>query len=120
WIVEAFHEVLGSDLQQTAVLLAANNQAPEVTLVARPGQTDAGEMTALGAVPGLLSPYAFRLPFGDPGRLDPVREGRAGVQDEGSQLIALALARAPLRGQDEWWLDLCAGPGGKAALLAAL
>jgi 16S rRNA (cytosine967-C5)-methyltransferase len=42
------------------------------------------------------------------------------VQDEGSQLVALALAEAPLEGRDERWLDLCAGPGGKAALLAAL
>jgi 16S rRNA (cytosine967-C5)-methyltransferase len=49
-----------------------------------------------------------------------VREGRAGVQDEGSQLVALALAGAPLEGPDTKWLDGCAGPGGKAALLAAL
>jgi 16S rRNA (cytosine967-C5)-methyltransferase len=49
-----------------------------------------------------------------------IRERRAGVQDEGSQLCALALAEAVLDGRDEQWLDLCAGPGGKAALLAAL
>ena len=49
-----------------------------------------------------------------------VAEGRAGVQDEGSQLVALALASAPIEGADVRWLDLCAGPGGKAALLAAL
>jgi 16S rRNA (cytosine967-C5)-methyltransferase len=49
-----------------------------------------------------------------------VADGRAGVQDEGSQLVALALASAPLEGRDLRWLDLCAGPGGKAALLAAL
>jgi 16S rRNA (cytosine967-C5)-methyltransferase len=52
--------------------------------------------------------------------VEAVREGRAGVQDEGSQLVALALANAPLDGPDEKWLDGCAGPGGKAALLAAL
>ena len=46
--------------------------------------------------------------------------GRAGVQDEGSQLVATALATAPLDGYDTKWLDLCAGPGGKSALLAAL
>jgi 16S rRNA (cytosine967-C5)-methyltransferase len=49
-----------------------------------------------------------------------VREGRAGVQDEGSQLVALALAAAPIEGSDGRWLDMCAGPGGKAALLAGL
>ena len=59
------------------------------------------------------------LPGGDPGRIAAVREGRAGVEDEGSQLAALILAEAPLQGRDEHWLDLCAGPGGKAALLGA-
>jgi 16S rRNA (cytosine967-C5)-methyltransferase len=53
-----------------------------------------------------------------------VREGRAAVQDEGSQLVALALAAVPVESDDrvgaEQWLDLCAGPGGKAGLLAAL
>jgi 16S rRNA (cytosine967-C5)-methyltransferase len=49
-----------------------------------------------------------------------VLEGRAGVQDEGSQIVALALARASVPGADTRWLDLCAGPGGKTALLAAL
>jgi 16S rRNA (cytosine967-C5)-methyltransferase len=61
-----------------------------------------------------------RLSAGDPGGLAAVRDHRAGVQDEGSQLCALALANAPLTGRDERWLDLCAGPGGKAALLAAV
>jgi 16S rRNA (cytosine967-C5)-methyltransferase len=48
-----------------------------------------------------------------------VREGRVRVQDEGSQLAALALSRARPILAGERWLDLCAGPGGKAALLAA-
>jgi 16S rRNA (cytosine967-C5)-methyltransferase len=34
--------------------------------------------------------------------------------------VALALARADVDGRDEVWLDMCAGPGGKSALLAAL
>ncbi|MQA64049.1 MAG: hypothetical protein GEU86_21885, partial [Actinophytocola sp.] len=44
----------------------------------------------------------------------------AAVQDEGSQLCARALAEAKLDGTDARWLDQCAGPGGKAALLGAL
>jgi 16S rRNA (cytosine967-C5)-methyltransferase len=47
-----------------------------------------------------------------------VREGRAGVQDEGSQLVAWALTR--VKAPPGPWLDLCAGPGGKTALLAGL
>jgi 16S rRNA (cytosine967-C5)-methyltransferase len=57
---------------------------------------------------------------GDPSGVPAVHEGRAGVQDEGSQLVAAALAAVPLDGRDTRWLDGCAGPGGKAALLAAL
>ena len=49
-----------------------------------------------------------------------MREGRAGVQDEGIQLVALALATRRWTARDGRWLDLCAGPGGKAALLGAL
>jgi 16S rRNA (cytosine967-C5)-methyltransferase len=48
-----------------------------------------------------------------------VRESRARVQDEGSQLVTLALTGVEVDGDRGRWLDLCAGPGGKAALLAA-
>jgi 16S rRNA (cytosine967-C5)-methyltransferase len=57
---------------------------------------------------------------GDPASIPAVTQARAGVQDEGSQLVALALSRAEVAGRDEHWLDLCAGPGGKAAVLGAL
>jgi 16S rRNA (cytosine967-C5)-methyltransferase len=106
--------------RELAELLAADNEPPTVTLVARPGLSTPEELsTAEGAHPGRWSPYAV-VASGDPGALAAVREGRAGVQDEGSQLVAAALAAAPLEGRDERWLDLCAGPGGKAALLGAL
>lgn len=78
------------------------------------------ELVAAGAEPTRWSPYGAALPGSDPGDVAAVREGRAGVQDEGSQLVTLALATAELSGPDERWLDLCAGPGGKAALLAGL
>jgi 16S rRNA (cytosine967-C5)-methyltransferase len=68
--------------------------------------------------PGRWSPYAVHLTKGDPGAIDAVRNGRAGVQDEGSQLAALALVAADVAGPERRWLDTCAGPGGKAALLA--
>jgi 16S rRNA (cytosine967-C5)-methyltransferase len=64
------------------------------------------------------SPYGFRLAGGDPAPL--VASGRAAVQDEASQLAALALTRIGIPGEDKLWLDLCAGPGGKARLLGDL
>ena len=121
WVVEAFRDALGGDLAETETALAADNERPVVTLVARPGKADLAELFALGAQPGRWSPVAAVLESGgSPSALPPVRENRAGVQDEGSQLVTLALAAAPIEGRDERWLDMCAGPGGKAALLGAL
>lgn len=121
WVVEAFRDALGGDLTDTEAALVADNERPVVTLVVRPGKADVEELVALGARPGRWSPVAAVLDSGGaPSSLSPVRENRAGVQDEGSQLVALALAAAPVEGRDERWLDMCAGPGGKAALLGAL
>jgi 16S rRNA (cytosine967-C5)-methyltransferase len=69
-----------------------------------------------GAVPTLLSPWGIRLPPNS--RVDdhPTYEsGLVEVQDEGSQLIALACEPMP----GEQIIDLCAGAGGKALALAA-
>ncbi|HET9383206.1 MAG TPA: transcription antitermination factor NusB [Streptomyces sp.] len=122
WVVSALWDSLGGGRSGIEDLLRADNERPEVTLVARPGRATAGELLGEdAAVPGRWSPYAVRLAEGgEPGAIAAVRDGRAGVQDEGSQLVALAVANAPLEGDDKRWLDGCAGPGGKAALLGAL
>lgn len=121
WIVRAFAEALGGDLDETEKLLAEDNERPIVHLCARPGRIDTIDLAdQSGGAPGAFSPYAVYLPGGSPGDLDAITSRRAHVQDEGSQLVALALADAPLDGRDERWLDLCAGPGGKAGLLGAV
>ncbi|GAA1417568.1 transcription antitermination factor NusB [Streptomyces thermospinosisporus] len=122
WVVSALWDSLGGGRDGIEQLLRADNERPEVTLVARPGRATTEELLAEEAAqPGRWSPYAVRLTEGgEPGAVPAVAEGRAGVQDEGSQLVALALAGAPVEGRDRLWLDGCAGPGGKAALLGAL
>jgi 16S rRNA (cytosine967-C5)-methyltransferase len=121
WIVSALWDALGGGRAGIEDLLEADNERPEVTLVARPGRATTEELTDEDTLPGRWSPYAVRMAEGgEPGAIEAVKEGRAGVQDEGSQLVAIALADAPLEGRDERWLDGCAGPGGKAALLGAL
>lgn len=82
--------------------------------------TAADLASAVDGSVGRFSPYAVYLPAGDPAQLAAVRGGQALVQDEGSQLVARALALAPVADDGGRWLDLCAGPGGKTALLGAL
>ena len=127
WIVEALEESLeasGRSRDDVESVLAAHNAPAKVALVARAISPEAlakrVEAAKMEAFPGYLMPNAVLLGRGDPHRLYPVRDGLAGVQDEGSQLIAAMFASAPIEGKDELWLDMCAGPGGKTATLAAI
>jgi 16S rRNA (cytosine967-C5)-methyltransferase len=115
WVVEELRRALGD--AELAALLAADNEPPRVTLVARPGRVLRAE---LPGEPTPYSPYGAVLEAGNPAAVPAVAEGRAGVQDEGSQLVAVTAAGASVDGPDRRWLDLCAGPGGKSALLAGL
>jgi 16S rRNA (cytosine967-C5)-methyltransferase len=110
WVVAAVRASLGAD---PSPVLAADNRAPAVSLVALPGLAEPDGT-------GTYSPYAQSLYGGNPVEAPGVRDGIVRVQDEGSQLAALALAAARPIVAGERWLDLCAGPGGKAALLAAI
>ena len=137
WIVEAFRDALGeAGAAELEEALAAGNLRPDVILAVTPGrdasQEDASQEDASqedgsqdpapiaspDATPTRWSPYGLRLAGGDPSPF--VASGRAAVQDEASQLAALALTRTGVPGRDELWLDLCAGPGGKARLLGGL
>ncbi len=122
WVAQAFVDALGARAGQLPELLASDDERPVVHLVARPGVLTAEQLAAqTGGTVGRYSPYAVYLPGGDPGELTAVREGAALVQDEGSQLVARALTLAEVDGVDGGrWLDLCSGPGGKTALIAAL
>ncbi len=124
WIVQEFAAALHGNLTEAGEALRADDERPEVHLVARPGRItreallDEVQAAGLGGAPGPWTPWSVRLQGGDPSLLPAVRDGRAAVQDEGSQLAA-ALVAALLPSGPARVLDLCAGPGGKAALIAA-
>jgi 16S rRNA (cytosine967-C5)-methyltransferase len=115
----------GAAVTELQAALAAGNDRPRVTMATFPSGPHREDIMPPGAAPGRWSPYAFTLESGDPAAL--VASGAAVVQDEGSQLAAIALSRAPVAprrdgggGEAELWLDLCAGPGGKSRLLRGL
>ncbi len=117
WVIRAFRRALDAEdrAEELTELLAADNLSPRVVMAALPGLAEVpteAESTS-------FSPIGFRLGGGDPGPLIARSGGRVRVQDEGSQLAALALTRAQPVRPGERWLDLCAGPGGKTAVLAA-
>lgn len=118
WIVRALTQALkghGRDAAELEALLEADNAPAKVSVSALPGLID---RSALPGHPTKYSPIGATLETAVPKDVDAVATGKARVQDEGSALVALALAHAEAPAGT--WADLCAGPGGKAAVLAAV
>jgi len=116
WIVSAYFDLL-RNYDEVEALLSANNTVATPTIVWWPGRSSAQEFIELGATATKYSEHGFKFD-GTPASLEAVRHRRAGIQDEGSQLVAEIFAKVAADSDD--WLDLCAGPGGKAALLSSL
>ena len=132
WVLRALRDALRSEGREAELeeLLAADNASPRVNLALLEGAGITAEELAL------VEPQSFEatgpavlgleLTGGDPGRAISGASERAAiptgllrVQDQGSQLAALALVRATPVAPGERWLDLCAGPGGKTAILGS-
>ena len=120
WILQAFKSALASRglEKQLEELLASNNIAPKVSLAALPGFCSPNDFDFEHQEQN-ASPIGVEI-SGNPANIELVNKGFARVQDQGSQLVTLALIDAPIQVADDAWLDMCAGPGGKAAILAAV
>ena len=115
WIVSAYFDLL-KDWKEVEQALAINNEAAVPTLVSWPGLSSIEDLKGIGGEPTTYSPYGAHWK-GNPGALDLIKSRKIGVQDEGSQLVASIFASASA---GKSWLDMCAGPGGKAALLSSI
>lgn len=132
WVIRALRDALRSEGRESELdeLLASDNDAPRVNLALLTGSgLSADELEAVDPDAFEVTGYSsigLELSGGDPARAIRAAEDTAGVpegmlrvQDQGSQLAALALARVKPAAPGERWLDLCAGPGGKTAVLGA-
>ena len=115
WIVSAYYDLLKS-WPDVELALKINNEAATPTLVSWPGLSNQQDLIDIGAEPTEFSSFGAHWK-GNPGALDLIKVRKIGVQDEGSQLVAEVFAKAAGGAK---WLDLCAGPGGKAALLSSI
>jgi 16S rRNA (cytosine967-C5)-methyltransferase len=115
WIVSSYFDLL-KNWDEVEAALKINNEPAIPTLVSWPGFSTVKDLIELGAFPTQYSPYGAHWK-GNPGALDLIKSRKAGVQDEGSQLVAEIFSQAA---HGSSWLDMCAGPGGKAALLSSI
>jgi 16S rRNA (cytosine967-C5)-methyltransferase len=120
WIVKSLRAALESRGLGESIegLLVADNTAAKVSVAALPGFANVEELSDIGTR-GSASPIGMELRV-PPSRVPQIQAGHVRVQDQGSQLAVLALLAAEITIDDTKWLDLCAGPGGKAALLSAV
>lgn len=106
WIIDALAASRELDKAGPVVdLLVRNNQSPTPQMVALPPAK-----VPEGAKKLELSEFGFES-------TEAVDLESYRYQDQGSQLVTQIAAKATKDGN---WLDMCAGPGGKACLLAAL
>jgi 16S rRNA (cytosine967-C5)-methyltransferase len=115
WIVSAYYDLL-KNWSEVESALRINNEAATPTLVSWPGFSTQQDLIEIGGEATDFSPYGAHWK-GNPGALDLIKARKIGVQDEGSQLVAEVFAKVAAGAS---WLDLCAGPGGKAALLSSI
>lgn len=115
WIISSYFDLL-KDWTEVELALRINNEPATPTLVSWPGFSTVADLIDVGGFPTDFSPYGAHWK-GNPGSLDLIKSRKAGVQDEGSQLVAEIFSKVA-KGVN--WLDMCAGPGGKAALLSSI
>jgi 16S rRNA (cytosine967-C5)-methyltransferase len=111
WLVERWIQQFGFEAAQKVCIY--DQRIPETAInVSDPAIADELRNQHIQLSPGHLLTSAYRVVAGDLTAARPFRDGRAMIQDEGSQLVSL------LVGHGLRILDCCAAPGGKTRTLA--
>ena len=119
WAVAELRHIIGDEAENAAEAIA---ERASLCLRVNTCRTSLEELTrALGAaghelVPASIDRECLTLPSGDPARLPGFEEGWFAVQDQASTFVVRTLDPRP----GERILDVCAAPGGKAAMAACL
>ena len=114
WIVSAYFDLI-KDFQAVERELIANNTPASPTVVTWPGESTPEDFITLGGTRTRYSHYGAKIDE-TPNSLQLIRSRKAGIQDEGSQVLTQIFAEVTKNSATT--LDMCAGPGGKAALLS--
>ena len=114
WIISAYFDQL-KDWDAVVELLKKNNIPAAPQIVAWPGKSTVAEILETGGSKLPIGTYSV-LSDHLPNEYPAIKDKRAGIQDMGSQLVA-EIFFGTSDSTSHSWLDLCAGPGGKAALL---
>ena len=115
WEVAAFFDQL-QDWDEVEKLLQANNVPVKPHLIAWLGRSTVEELLNEGGSRLAWTRFGV-LSAKMPGAYKAVKERRSGVQDRGSQLVSQIFLNTATEDTTLSWLDMCAGPGGKASAL---
>ncbi len=110
WLVSRWMESFGVAAAQK--ICEYDQTVPETTIRLHGATADELREQGVECEPGALVSTALRVISGDVTSTEAFRSGRAYIQDEASQLVAL------LVGRGSRILDCCAAPGSKTAALA--
>ena len=114
WMVERWTSFFG---KEAAAAICVHDQSPPVAAIRVASDDVYEELAAAGITlsPGHLLTRARLVDSGDLTGTAALRESRARLQDEGSQLVAEIAASC--RPDSKKILDCCAAPGGKTLIL---